>query len=226
MTSSHDSRRRVLEAVQAAAVPLTIEDIAAVTGLHPNTVRGHIDVLLALREVERTSAGAAGRGRPKWQYQATGPHQSPYRDLAEALVTELVDVSDSDVLHRAAERWATGLPEPELADSPDEAVHNTAESLNRLGFRAEVTPVGDAITISSCPYSDLAAGNAAICEIHAALMTRLLDQSGHDVVMTRLDIHPRPGICVARLERPDLRPLVSIEPKHVNEPTRSQGASA
>lgn len=226
MTSSPDSRRRVLDAVRASSRALSIEEISSATGLHANTVRGHVEVLLALGDLERTSAGAAGRGRPRWLYTAADPRLSPYRVLAEALVGQLADVDDPAVLQRAAERWATGLPEPRRAESPDEAVSMAVDALDKLGFTTEANVVGDTITISACPYADLTAGNTAICEIHAALLAQLLDQSGQDVVMTQLDIHPKPGVCVARLQRHDVVPVKTVHPKHAEPPTRPQGATA
>lgn len=213
MITSPDSRRRVLDAVTAAGHAVSIEEIASATLLHPNTVRGHVEVLLALGDLERTSAGAVGRGRPRWLYTVAEPRLSRYRVLAEALVEQLSDLDDPEVLQRAAERWATGLPEPNPVDTVDEAVAMTVDSLHQLGFQASTNAVGDVITISGCPYADLTSGNTAICEIHAALLVQLLDQSGQDVDMTRLDVQPRPGICVAYLERHDLVPAITIRPR-------------
>ncbi len=207
-----DSRARVLRAIQEAGEPVTVDQLAQRTGLHANTVRGHVDVLLAIGEVVREPATATGRGRPRWLYQAARPQASPYRALAEALVGQLAQAGDATAVRQAAERWSQALPEPGRAGTPDEGVALAARALNQLGFVAEPTAIGDAITISRCPYADLTADSLAICEVHAALLAQLLEQTQQGVTMHSLDILPKPGVCVARLHRPDLTPVKSITP--------------
>ena len=88
----------------------------------------------------------------------------------------------------AAERWAQALPDLPVAFSPDEAVAETTDALNRLGFNAIASPVGDAISVTGCPYADLVDDNPVICDIHTALVVRLLDQTGQPVT-ARVDGH-------------------------------------
>jgi hypothetical protein len=49
-----------------------------------------------------------------------------------------------------------------------------------------------------------------ICDIHTALLSRLLAQTGQDVTVEAMDVWARPGMCVARLRRPDLVPSRTI----------------
>lgn len=201
---TQESRGRVLAAVEVSDSPLTVEEISERTGLHANTVRGHLDVLLASGAINRDAADASGRGRPRWLYRASTPKASPFQALAEALSTQLSHVDDPALSERAAEQWARALPALLEANSPDEAVFETTGALNRLGFTAVTNPVGDAIAVTQCPYATLVDDNPVICDIHTALIARLLKQTGQPVTVGTVDVWARPGICIAHLNRPDL----------------------
>ena len=81
-----------------------------------------------------------------------------------------------------------------------------ADALNRLGFEADISPVGDAISVRECPYAALVSENPVICDIHAALIDSLLEQTGQPVRLKTLQVWTRPDMCVATLTRPDLEP--------------------
>lgn len=205
-----DSRRRIQQAIEGADEPLTVEDVVGLTGLHANTVRGHLDVLLAGHHISRVPAHAQGRGRPRWLYRASAPKTSAFQYLAEALTAQLTHSSDPEMAEVAAARWAEALPDLPVADTPDMAVDEATEALSRLGFIASRNPVGDAISVSSCPYAELVADNPVICDIHASLVSRLLKQTGQPVTIESMDVWVRPGMCVARLRRPDVSPVRTI----------------
>lgn len=205
-----DGRSRVLSAVESASSPLSVDDVCAATGLHANTVRTHLDVLLAAGSIVREQAEATGRGRPRWLYRVEQRVASPFRYLAEALTAQLAQSSDAALADAAAERWAQAIPTLPEAQDPDEAVHEAVDALNRLGFQAVASPVGDAIAVNGCPYTDIVDDNPVICTIHAALVDRLLEQTGQPVQVTSMDVWTRRDMCVARLNRPDLRPTRTI----------------
>lgn len=200
----------MLKVIEQSNDPVTVEELSESSGLHPNTVRGHLDVLLAAGTVTREPAGAQGRGRPRWLYRAGVPVASPFRLLAEALTAELGRTHDPRLAESAAERWSHALPDLPRASSPDLAVQEATDALVRLGFEAVASPVGDAISITNCPYAELVDGNPVICDIHAALVVRLLEQTGQPVRLESMDVWTRRGMCVARLRRPDIEPARRI----------------
>lgn len=204
--TTQESRARILLAVENAADPMTVEDIADRTGLHANTVRAHLDVLMAAGSISRTAADAHGRGRPRWLYRAASPVSSPFQVLAEALSMQLTQVADPALAGRAADQWAQALPDLPRAATPDEAVAEATDALNGLGFTAVANPRGDAITLTDCPYAELVDANPIICDIHAALVARLLTQTGQPVTVESVVVWTRPGMCAAHLRRPDLVP--------------------
>jgi predicted ArsR family transcriptional regulator len=201
-----ESRARIQQVVETATEPMTVEMIAEATGLHANTVRGHLDVLLAGDVISREPAESPGRGRPRWLYRAASPKASPFQFLAQALTVQLARADSAEFAEGAAARWAQALPDLPVAFSPDEAVAETTDALNRLGFNAIASPVGDAISVTGCPYAELVDDNPVICDIHTALVVRLLDQTEQPVTLESMDIWARRGMCVARLNRPDIAP--------------------
>lgn len=225
-TALQESRTRVLAVIEQAADALSVEQIAQRTGLHANTVRGHLDVLLATEAITRAPADAQGRGRPRWLYRSAAPKASPFQFLAEALTAQLARTQDPGLADDAAERWAQALPELPVAEDPDEAVAAAAQALNRLGFIAESNAVGDAISVTGCPYAELVDDNPVICDIHTALVVRLLGQTGQPVTLEAMDVWARRGVCVARLNRPDLEPARTITVGHRQTVSPSEGTSA
>ena len=201
-----ESRARIQQVIETAIEPMTVQMIVEATGLHANTVRGHLDVLLAGDLISREPAESPGRGRPKWLYRAVTPKASPFQFLAQALTVQLARADSAEFADDAAERWSKALPDLPVAQSPDEAVSETTDALNRLGFHATASPVGDAISVTQCPYAALVDDNPVICDIHTALVVRLLDQTGQPVTLDSMDIWARRGMCVARLNRPDIAP--------------------
>ena len=121
-TTGPESRDRIRSFLQSSNAPVTVEEIAEQTGLHANTVRGHLEVLLAGGQATREPAGPAGRGRPKWLYTASGASVSAFQFLAEALTVQLSRADRPSLAEEAAHRWADALPTLPEASSPDEAV--------------------------------------------------------------------------------------------------------
>lgn len=214
---SQSSRDLICEFINNAAEPVTVEQIIEHTSLKSNTVRGHLDILMATGAVSRTLAESVGRGRPRWLYSCATPEISPYQVLAQALSVQLDAAASPEITNAAAERWAHTLPALEKAQSPDLAVEQATNALNDLGFSAKATDLGDAIAISQCPYADLVSEYPIICDIHAALLDKLFTQTGQDVSVASLDVWARKDLCVARLNRPDLQAerTISISPQRL-----------
>ncbi len=206
------SRENIWRILQESEHAMSVEDISVVTGLHGNTIRTHLEVLRASGRVERTREVADGRGRPKWLY-APSTRNDPYHRLSQDLVAALDD-ADPATAEEAAQRWRGAdqvVHQP--VDTPDEAVAVAAASLEQLGFEVEVSPVGDTVYLSGCPYAGLVAEHPVICDIHARALEQVLAGTEQDVQLASLDIYPRPGVCVAHLRRDDTRPARVVRGK-------------
>jgi predicted ArsR family transcriptional regulator len=218
-----DSRAAVLEFIEAAEDVVRVEEIAEAVGLHPNTVRGHLDALLAAGRITRIADQRATRGRPHWLYSATA--SASIRELARALDEELDRASAPDVARLAAATWAEAGPEVTLADTIDAAVDLATHALTDFGFEAVRNPVGDEITLRACPYAELVNEHPVICDIHAELLGEVLARTGQPVTLASLDVFPRPGLCVAHLRRPDADPEWTVELPEQHPRTRAHRAA-
>jgi predicted ArsR family transcriptional regulator len=217
-----DSRLAILEFIEAADGVVRVEDIADAVGLHPNTVRGHLDALLAAGRISRVPDQRSTRGRPHWLYSATA--SATIRELARALDAELDRASATDLARLAAATWAEAGPDVSAAATPDEAVDRATETLTGFGFDAVRNTVGDEITLRACPYAELVHEHPVICDIHAALLGDVLRRTDQPVTLGSLDVFPRPGLCVAHLRRPDTDPAWVVEPPDPG-PRSDQGPS-
>lgn len=213
------SRALILRMIQEQGDLIGVQDLCAASGLHPNTVRTHLDALLAAGEIEREQAPVTGRGRPLWLYRRAAKKLSPYEMLTEALTHQLDQVADPALLTSAAKRWADAATDGDeiLPTNTDEAVDQVAKSLENVGFSVSLSRIGDEITISECPYAAIVETQPRVCNIHAALVVELLSRSAQPVTLDRLDVWVKPGICVAHLNRADLNPTRSITPLEIQE---------
>ncbi|HEU0242783.1 MAG TPA: helix-turn-helix domain-containing protein [Candidatus Limnocylindrales bacterium] len=165
---------------------LSVSDLAAELGLHPNSVRDQLDQLVDAGLAERAPATPRGRGRPPLQYRATPQHDegAPYRDLARVLAEELARVPDPATRAIAAgERWGRDAIRPEerpaatfgeaaaptagiappATGSGREAAGEGLDPIGRLlvlldasGFAPEPLAEGGPIRLRRCPFLPLA----------------------------------------------------------------------
>lgn len=211
------TREQIAELLRTNDRPMLIDDLCAATGLHANTIRGHLDVLVASGEVSRSRAPAAGRGRPPWLYSAADQEHSLADDLKVVLDDQLAvhDETDRAFIADAAQRWAEAMGadfSPRDVTTPAEAVDAAAEALTAVGFSAEVSPLGDSIALRTCPYASLVADHPVICDIHTALLSNLLDNTGQDVEVEQMQVWATPTACLVHLRRPDMTPDRVITP--------------
>jgi predicted ArsR family transcriptional regulator len=128
------SRALILEQVRAHGDGVDVAALAAATGLHPNTVRFHLDVLATAGMVQVSSRPAGGPGRPRLIFTAVripppasgGPGASErdgYALLAKVLASQLAAVSaEPDLMAEAAGRlWAAEHQDPSWPPLVDEA---------------------------------------------------------------------------------------------------------
>lgn len=163
----------VLEHLSAQAEPVTIGALSAMTGLHGNTVREHLEALIAAGFATKEQAPSKGRGRPAWLYFALDGDAAAaapeYAGLAAALAAQI---------HRTSERprqdgiaagvsWGRQLAsEFESGESGGLTQDNTAaqnqtvDLLDELGF-APVIAAGTAEAATTADSSSDEAENSA-----------------------------------------------------------------
>jgi len=202
---------------------MSTDEIASEIGLHPNTVRAHLDVLLREGKVASSTEVRTTRGRPRELFTATGapePEES-YARLAAALAAQL-EALGGDPGARAVEagkRWAAwevsdearpgpagGAPSP--GDDPTgaapgldaaAAAHEVVALLGRTGFAPELADDGATILLHRCPFRDVVGEHTAVvCGAHLGLIQGTLDRVAPG---SRAQLEPfvAPGLCQTHL---------------------------
>jgi predicted ArsR family transcriptional regulator len=208
-SAKHGIGRRsgVLRVLRAANAPMSIVAIADELGVHPNTVRFHLDTLVSTGRVEQVAADRRGPGRPALMFQAAR-RMDPggtrrYRVLAEILATGLADDEQAEAKALAAGRgWGRQLkPPPQSIETPDaeESIEHLVDLLDDLGFAPE-RDGDEQVRLGHCPFLELAeTQKAVICSIHLGIMQGALDTWEAPVTVDRLEAFVEPDLCLAHL---------------------------
>ncbi|GAB3266852.1 helix-turn-helix domain-containing protein [Arthrobacter pigmenti] len=194
----------VLDVLAAQPHPVGILQLAALTNLHSNTIREHLDALVEAELVSRTTATPHGRGRPSWQYRAVPvPTVNQNTELALALASELArqapDAAEAAI--QAGRRWGNEQSRGSEQDRqsgaesgtgkgwPGSGVAQVMENLRQLGFDPDDSNAPDdssgqiEIRLHRCPMLAAAKTHPEItCNVHLGLVQGWLDEmakTGH-----------------------------------------------
>ncbi|HUH69707.1 MAG TPA: helix-turn-helix domain-containing protein [Mycobacterium sp.] len=205
-------RREVLRVLRASADPMSIIAIADVLGVHPNTVRFHLDSLVGDGQVEQVELGRKGPGRPPLMFRAVRQMDRGgtrhYRLLAEILTMAFAAERDPRAKARAAGRtWGRTVDSrlqspPADAASVEGAIDHLVGVLDELGFAPErrVANGEQQIGLRHCPFLELAENRTSVvCPVHLGLMQGALEAWEAPVSVDRLDAFVEPDLCLAHL---------------------------
>jgi predicted ArsR family transcriptional regulator len=211
-TGRQDRRELVLRELRIAATPVGVTELADRLGVHPNTIRFHLDKLVDGGRVERVRAPAGTTGRPPQLYRAVrrmdpaGPRR--FRLLAQVLV-EALSAHAEPALEAARSGRVWGRARA-LGDAPEAGpvppLDRLVRLMDELGFAPEASPQRGAepgtswLGLRSCPFLELATDRpAVVCPVHLGLMQGALEGWRADVTVDRLDPFVQPDLCLAHL---------------------------
>jgi predicted ArsR family transcriptional regulator len=205
------SRVRVLEHLRARRTAVTAPELAEQLGLHPNTVRLHLDQLAGAGLVTARPEPRPGPGRPRLLYAAVIPPAPPaedegYRTLAGILAghVEATAAHPADEAAGVGRAWARSLagtagPAQVPAD-PEAATEHLVRLMDGLGFAPSATGAGGPIELHRCPFRQVAEQHSrVVCGVHLGLIQGVLDEISAPLRATRLEPFVRPGLCLAHL---------------------------
>jgi predicted ArsR family transcriptional regulator len=210
-------RRRLYGFVCAQPDPVSTDRAAAATGIARHKVKFHLDRLanegLLETEFRRPEGrGGPGAGRPTKFFRRAPRELSvtlPERhyELAGQLLAAAVDrsVRESssvlDELRRAAEQSGAVAGESEAAhdaDSEFDPVSSTCRALEAHGY--EPRRAEGAITLSNCPFHELAQRHTAlVCGMNLAFVGAITQRLGDGTLAASLD--PAEGRCCVVISR-------------------------
>lgn len=205
---SSPRRAAILAVLRAEGAGLAVEHVAERVGLHVNTTREHLEVLVAAGLASRTAEARATRGRPRTLYAARGPAEpdgEPW--LRDQLSRVLLAGYGRPIAEPGAEaeRAAEGLAAElatlgpaDLADARDRQLAALHEHFARLGFDPELR--GAEVRLRRCPVLDLAHERTeVVCGVHLGLARGVLARVGGPVRAAGIVPFAGPGYCVLRL---------------------------
>lgn len=208
-------QREVLEAVRSFPEGGTVSQIGAALGMHINTARGHLDVLVDRGLVSWCKVPSERRGRPTHLYTVRSPNSSVLAGGYVALVEVLAEASThgsigtaTELGHawgqrylRELERWGATSTVPSNAE---EAMEIAIWALGAMGFdpyERAGRPAGASseIGLRACPFitGDGERPAPTVCAMHAAFLNEV---SGR--VNVELLPFDQPGQCGVRLSGP------------------------
>lgn len=208
-------REDVVRVLRETDRPMSIARIAERLGVHPNTVRFHLEKLVENGRVERVEPDRRSPGRPPQLFRAvrvmdpTGPRH--YRLLAEVLADGLATTPEGRGRAAAAGRdWGRrqqGPPGDEETSGPGESVDRLVTLLDELGFAPELRDSdGQArLGLRRCPFLELSETRSQIvCAVHLGLMQGALAAWRSPVTVDRLEAFVEPDLCLAHLTPPEV----------------------
>jgi predicted ArsR family transcriptional regulator len=191
-----EQRVAILEALRESSDGLDTAQLAALVGLHPNTVRWHLSRLRESELVHAAPERRSSRGRPAIVFRLTAEGvvagRNEYQLLAMMLTDTLARDADSEPrVYESGVRWGHHLHKA----SPEASV---AELLDQEGFAAEETD--GRIDMRRCPFYALAEGAPqVICVLHRGIIDGALEASASGSEVERLDPFVEPSLCIAQL---------------------------
>lgn len=200
------SRTALLELLRSGRGPWGVGEVAEQVGLHPNTVRSHLDLLVTSGYAVRHAEAPRGPGRPRMVYEATAAPDdgTNYRLLAEVLARHLIATSErpGEAAVSAGRDWATSqrsAPQDRVISEQD-AVAAVVRMLADSGFVPEVSADGTVINLHHCPFRELALSHPeVVCGAHLGIIQGALAELGAPVQATRLVPFVQPDLCVTTL---------------------------
>lgn len=197
------ARRRVWDAVRAAARPVGVAELAEGLGVHPNTVRLHLARLVEVGLVTEQVETDRHPGRPGYRYRAAGTDPVTEAAAYRRLATFLAQAVRAGTGARAAGRAAGAADAAHLAGS--DPVQAIVHALAAEGFAPEIEQNADErveVVLHACPFADAAAEDpATICELHLGLAEGAAQAIGGLTVDALRINDPHRAGCQLRLHR-------------------------
>lgn len=202
---AHESRVALLEELRGADGPLDAAELAERVGLHVNTVRSHLGLLVEAGLVRRAPEPREEPGRPRVLYSpgepSAGDAMERYRLMARMLASYIAtNVEDpaaaAEETGREWGRHMTEDPPPFTRPSVDEARARLVALLDELGFAPSEGPAASEIQLRQCPFRDVAEAHPEVaCSLHLGLMRGAMARIGAPITVEQLIPFVAPDRC-------------------------------
>lgn len=172
------TRQQIVDYLQVNRMATSIELSRALQVTSAN-IRHHLKLLEEAGVVEVVgNQPGRGRGRPMKIYSLTeNALQHNLKGLSSALLKTLLG-NTPDLEGKLAETAGHILGEFQVAANIHNRLNQAIEQLNKLQYQAswEASPSGPRVIFRNCPYAIILTEHPELCQMDAALLTRLLHQ--------------------------------------------------
>jgi predicted ArsR family transcriptional regulator len=176
--------------------PLVTSEIAETLGLHPNTVRPHLERMreVGLLDVTTDARGEVGRPQHRYSLAPEAPSlglEPPTMPMLARMVLAMARRLGAGPADALAVGEAEGAARAAQYDDAPSALEALVADLDRLGFDPLVTavdesddddpdtPVSAVVAFANCPFADLAREHPdLICAVHRGLVTGFVAHMG------------------------------------------------
>jgi predicted ArsR family transcriptional regulator len=177
--------------------PLVTSEIAETLGLHPNTVRPHLERMCEVGLLDVTTVARGEVGRPQHRYSLAPEAPSlglepPTMPMLARMVLAMARRVGAGPADALAVGEAEGAARAAQYDDAPSALEALVADLDRLGFDPLVTavdesdddddddaPVSAVVAFANCPFADLAREHPdLICAVHRGLVTGFVAHMG------------------------------------------------
>lgn len=201
------SRIQILTLLRGRGSALDVAQIAAHTGLHPNTVRFHLRVLTGAGLICRRTGPRGGAGRPRLVYTALtdgSPHPNGFHLLADILTSYLATSSavPARLAEEAGQAFARRHQHAVAEACADDALGRATAMFAELGFEPELVADGQdmQLRLRACPFAALAGKYPeVVCTMHLGLLRGTLAQFNAPLTAQTLTPFIEPHLCIAHL---------------------------
>jgi predicted ArsR family transcriptional regulator len=169
--------------------PVTTAEIAETIGLHPNTVRPHLERMrdVGLVEVQVGGRGEIGRPQHRYSLAADAPSlglEPPVMPILGRMVLSMAERLGADKDDARAVGVDEGVRRSAAFRDAPSSLEAFVTDLDRLGFDPVVSDPDDprhvaTVAFANCPFGELAADHPdLVCSLHHGMIEGFIDALG------------------------------------------------
>ncbi|MBX3312559.1 MAG: hypothetical protein KF916_06715 [Microbacteriaceae bacterium] len=196
----HSSTREYLLVEIESRESITTAELVQISGLHENTIRGHLEALYADGYINRSQLPPNGKGRPSIVWAANKTEtEDLYKELTNTLLDALLNDKPKPArnAHKAGEKWGAKIAfEISKNSTRTDPRALVIEAMRQQGFNPE--DIGEEILLRKCPLISAAHKSDVVCAIHEGMISGIANSSGKKI-RAKLTPFEFPGACALRL---------------------------
>lgn len=185
------SRVEIMHLVQQRPLR-SIAELVEATGLHPNTVREHLQRLIDAGYVVAETERRTTRGRPRVLYTAATGEAAASSPIAARRAQDAA--RRGDILRRVYPSGGEALDADALHQ-----LDALVEDLGDAGFDPLVDEDALTVDLTPCPHATTTDHRGTLCSVHVGLMESVLTQAGGPLRVDGIAPSCDPAQCVVQL---------------------------